>query len=113
MLALLVVEGRAEDKYDVRIVGTIDHNLTLTTIQDLHNNTNKKEINVLIKRALARKISKHLGGCGFVTHVQEVSSVKIGEVDHFRIVIYHEDFKDYICKQTGYDVSQFEDKKSI
>ena len=77
------------------------------------SNSYQSEIKVLIKRALARKISKHLGGCGFVTHVQEVSSVKIGEVDHFRIVIYHEEFKNYICKQTGYDVSQFEDKKPI
>ncbi len=77
------------------------------------SNSYQSEITVLIKRAMARKISKYIGGCGFVTHIREVSDVKIGEVDQFGIVIYHEEFKEYVCKQTGYDISQFIDKESL
>lgn len=70
----------------------------------------QSEIVVLIKRSVANSIRKKLAGCGFITHVEEVSNRPIGEVDNFRIVIYHESFKEYVCKRTGYDISQFKDK---
>ncbi len=70
----------------------------------------QSEITVLIGRPMARKISKHLAGCGFVTHINEVSNKKILDVDQFRIVVYHPDFKEYVCKQTGYSPTQFVDK---
>jgi len=73
----------------------------------------QSEIVVLIEKKVARRIQKHLGGCGFVTHVKEVSNEKILTVDQFRIVIYHEIFKEYICNQTGYNESQFTDKTFI
>jgi hypothetical protein len=73
----------------------------------------QSEITVLIERAKARKISKHLAGCGFVTHIKEVSQEMICKVDQFRIVVYHPDFKEYICKVTGYDMTQFVDKDNV
>jgi len=73
----------------------------------------QSEIKVVIQRKVARRIGKHLAGCGFVTHVQEVSDLTIGDVDQFRIVIYHESFKAYVCKQTGYSDNQFIDKNGL
>jgi len=70
----------------------------------------QSEIVVLVKRSIANSIRKKLAGCGFVTQVNEVSDTPIGEVDNFRIVIYHESFKDFICEKTGYDKTQFVDK---
>jgi len=73
----------------------------------------QSEITVLITRPLARKISKHIANCGFVTVWDEVSNRKIADADQFRIVIYHESFKEYVCKATGYAITQFVDRKEV
>lgn len=50
----------------------------------------RKETKAFITRGEAKKIRKHIGNAGYITHVLEVSNEKIKDVDQFKIVIYHE-----------------------
>lgn len=60
---------------------------------------------LFLSKRQAKAIKKKIMNAGFITQVKEVSLDKIGEVDLFRVVIYHKDLKPIIEKIVKDDIN--------